>query len=513
MSNYNTITSLSNFQRLIYAGTDDGFIQVTTNGGEQWTKIPITRLGLPSRSFVNDIKADLHDENTVYAVLDNHKEGDYNPYLYKSTDRGQTWVTLSKTLPKRTLLWRIVQDHVNKNLFFLATEFGVYTSLDGGVNCKTTWNTKYGLQRFGYPKERMTLLLPLRSWILRVRRLQRLTGNDPERLKQEGTLFAPRTAKWYVPRSNLGNTGADFYIADNPDFGAVFTYHLSKEYKTKKQLRKKQEKEANKKGANIPFPGYDALDEENNETPAKVWITISDAEGNIVRHLSQKAKKGSHRLTWDLRHSSTQAINPNRENRGWNSSGPMVVPGNYTAQLSIDKNGEVTSLGEAIEFEVKAIRDGVLKGVDYATYDQYRKELTAVQREMQRLTDMFEQAEKQLKGLKKAAAKTLQPKEIAGQLYTIQKELTALARKAEGSPAREEVGERNPPSIQTHMRAAYRGMTTTYGPTPLHRKSLALAKAMMAELQPEIERIAKQELPAVAKQLKAAGAPYIIGQE
>ena len=245
-----------------------------------------------------------------------------------------------------------------------------------------------------------------------------------------------------------------------------------------------------------------------------MWITISDAEGNIVRHLSQKAKKGSHRLTWDLRHSSTQAINPSRENRGWNSSGPMVVPGNYTAQLSLDKNGEVTALGEAIEFEVKAIRDGVLKGVDYATYDQYRKELTAVQREMQRLTDMFEQAEKQLKGLKKAAAKTpLQPKEIAGQLYTIQKELTALARKAEGSPAREEVGERNPPSIQTHMRAAYRGMTTTYGPTPLHRKSLALAKAMMAELQPEIERIAKQELPAVAKQLKAAGAPYIIGQE
>ena len=519
MSNYNTITSLSESPLragLIYAGTDDGFIQVTANGGAQWTKIPVTRLGLPSRSFVNDIKADLHDENTVYAVLDNHKEGDYNPYLYKSTDRGQTWVTLSKTLPKRTLLWRIVQDHVNKNLFFLATEFGVYTSLDGGVN----WQKLPGTPNMGFrdlviqKRENDLVAASFGRGFYVLDDYSALREMTPERLKQEGTLFAPRTAKWYVPRSNLGNTGADFYIADNPDFGAVFTYHLSKDYKTKKQLRKKQEKEANKKGANIPFPGYDALDEENNETPAKVWITISDAEGNIVRHLSQKAKKGTHRLTWDLRHSSTQAINPNRENRGWNSSGPMVVPGNYNAQLSLDKNGEVTSLGEAIEFEVKAIRDGVLKGVDYATYDQYRKELTAVQREMQRLTDMFEQAEKQLKGLKKAAAKTpLQPKEIAGQLYTIQKELTALARKAEGSPAREEVGERNPPSIQTHMRAAYRGMTTTYGPTPLHRKSLALAKAMMAELQPEIERIGKQELPAVAKQLKAAGAPYIIGQE
>ena len=149
MSNYNTITSLSESPLragLLYAGTDDGFIQVTANGGEQWTKIPVTRLGLPARSFVNDIKADLHDENTVYAVLDNHKEGDFNPYLYKSTDRGQTWTSLSKNLPKRTLLWRIVQDHVNKNLFFLATEFGVYTSLDGGVN----WQKLPGTPNMGF---------------------------------------------------------------------------------------------------------------------------------------------------------------------------------------------------------------------------------------------------------------------------------------------------------------------------------------------------------------------------
>ena len=244
MSNYNTITSLSESPLragLIYAGTDDGFIQVTTNGGEQWTKIPVTRLGLPSRSFVNDIKADLHDENTVYAVLDNHKEGDYNPYLYKSTDRGQTWVRLSKTLPKRTLLWRIVQDHVNKNLFFLATEFGVYTSLDGGVN----WQKLPGTPNMGFrdlviqKRENDLVAASFGRGFYVLDDYSALREMTPERLKQEGTLFAPRTAKWYVPRSNLGNTGADFYIADNPDFGAVFTYHLSKEYKTKKATAQK----------------------------------------------------------------------------------------------------------------------------------------------------------------------------------------------------------------------------------------------------------------------------------
>ena len=519
MSNYNTITSLSESPLragLLYAGTDDGFIQVTANGGEQWTKIPVTRLGLPARSFVNDIKADLHDENTVYAVLDNHKEGDFNPYLYKSTDRGQTWTSLSKNLPKRTLLWRIVQDHVNKNLFFLATEFGVYTSLDGGVN----WQKLPGTPNMGFrdlviqKRENDLVAASFGRGFYVLDDYSALREMTPARLKEEGTLFTPRTAKWYIPRSNLGNTGADFYIAENPEFGAVFTYHLAKEYSTQKQDRKKQEKEANKKGTNIPFPGYAALDAENSEKPAKVWISISDEDGNIVRHLTQKAKKGTHRLSWDLRHASTQAIDPDRKSNGWNASGPMVVPGNYSAQLSLEKDGVVQSLGEAVSFEVKAIREGVLKGVDYATYDAYRKELTAVQREMQSLTDLFNRAEKQLKALKKAAAKTpLAPEAVAGELYAIEQALTALTIKAEGSPARDEIGERNPPSVQSHMRAAYRGIRTTYGPTPLHHKSLRLAKSMLGDLRPEVERIAQQKLPALAEKLTAAGAPYIIGQQ
>ena len=519
MSNYNTITSLSESPLragLLYAGTDDGFIQVTANGGEQWTKIPVTRLGLPARSFVNDIKADLHDENTVYAVLDNHKEGDFNPYLYKSTDRGQTWTSLSKNLPKRTLLWRIVQDHVNKNLFFLATEFGVYTSLDGGVN----WQKLPGTPNMGFrdlviqKRENDLVAASFGRGFYVLDDYSALREMTPARLKEEGTLFTPRTAKWYIPRSNLGNTGADFYIAENPEFGAVFTYHLANEFSTQKQDRKKQEKEANKKGVNIPFPGYAALDAENSEKPAKVWISISDEDGNIVRHLTQKAKKGTHRLSWDLRHASTQAIDPDRKGNRWNASGPMVVPGNYSAQLSLEKDGVVQSLGKAVSFEVKAIREGVLKGVDYATYDAYRKELTAVQREMQSLTDLFNRAEKQLKALKKAAAKTpLAPEAVAGELYAIEQALTALTIKAEGSPARAEIGERNPPSVQSHMRAAYRGITTTYGPTPLHRKSLRLAKSMLGDLRPEVERIAQQKLPALAEKLTAAGAPYIIGQQ
>ena len=516
MSNYNTITSLSEsplVKGLIYAGTDDGFIQVTSNGGDQWTQIPVTKLGLPGRSFVNDIKADLHDPNTVYAVLDNHKEGDFNPYLYKSTDRGLTWTSLSSQLPKRTLLWRIVQDHINKDLFFLATEFGIYTSLNGGAD----WQKLPGTPNMGF----RDLVIQKRENDLVAASFGRgfyvLDDYSPLRqmtravLQKEAALFAPRTAKWYNPISNLGNTGADFYIAKNPTYGAVFTYHLSADYKTQKQIRKKNEMALNKQGWDIPFPGYKSIDEENNETAAQVWITIKDSEGNVIRNLRKSAKKGTHRIAWNLRHASTQSINPNRKS-SWRSSGPMAMPGTYSAQLYLDNNGTVTAMGDPVSFDVKPIREGVLKGVDYATLDSYRKEYNEVNRMATEMTDQFDQAEKRLNALKTASGRTqLSPDAFATEINAINQALFTLKLKAEGSSAREEVGERNPPSVRTHLRAAYRGLSTTYGPTGVHRKSLAIAKQLLESYETELNSITDDMLPKLTATLKAAGAPYIMG--
>ena len=125
MSNYSTITSISESpikEGLIYVGTDDGNIQITENGGKSWQKINFKKMiGLPKTAFVNDIKADIHDKNTVYAVFDNHKFGDYKPYIYMSENKGFTWKKISSNLPENTLLWRIIQDHINSNLFFLGT--------------------------------------------------------------------------------------------------------------------------------------------------------------------------------------------------------------------------------------------------------------------------------------------------------------------------------------------------------------------------------------------------------
>ena len=519
MSNYNSITSLSESpvkEGVLFAGTDDGHIQISQNGGQQWNQIPVTKLGLPNRSFVNDIKADLFDSNTVYVVLDNHKEGDFNPYIYKSTDLGVSWKSISSNLPKRTLVWRIVQDHVNKNLLFAATEFGVYVSLNAG----TAWQKLPG-----------TPTLPFRDLTIQKREndlvaasfgrgfyvlddysaLREMTADN---LKRKGKLFAPRTAKWYVPRSNIGNTGADYFFSKNPTFGAVFTYHLSDDFSTKKEARKKREKELNKKKLNVPFPGWDALDLEKNEKGAKVLLTIQDPQGNIIRKISAKAKKGSNRIAWDLKHFNPFSIPENGKiKKGGYNSGALAIPQAYTATLYLQDNGVVTQLDEPIVFDVKPIREGVLQGVSHQEYDEYRNNLSALIKKLDVLEDVLERSEEKLMALKAALNNSnIVPGPINKEIQALQKEAIAIKKSVEGSPSKDEIGERTPPSIQTHLRVAYRGMMSTYGPTPLHQKSMALGKKMTLEIESKVMSLQNDKIKPLEQKLKTLGAPYIQGQ-
>jgi len=519
MSNYNSITSLSESavkEGILFAGTDDGHIQISQNGGQQWNQIPVTKLGLPNRSFVNDIKADLFDSNTVYVVLDNHKEGDFNPYIYKSIDLGVSWKSISSNLPKRTLVWRIVQDHVNKNLLFAATEFGVYVSLNGGA----AWQKLPG-----------TPTLPFRDLTIQKRENDLVAASfgrgfyvlddysalremTPENLKRKGKLFAPRTAKWYVPRTNVGNTGADYFFSKNPTFGAVFTYHLSDDFSTQKDARKKREKELSKKKLNIPFPGWDALDQEKNEKDAEILLTIQDPQGNIIRKISTKAKKGSNRIAWDLKHFNPFSIPENGKiKKGGYNSGALAIPQAYTATIYLEDNGIVTQLDEPIVFDVKPIRKGVLQGVSHQKYDEYRNNLSALIKKLDVLEDVLERSEQKLMALKAALNNSnTVPGAINKEIQTLQKEAIAIKKSVEGSPSKDEIGERTPPGIQTHLRVAYRGMMSTYGPTPLHQKNMALAKKMTLQIEAKITSLQNDKIKPLEQKLKALGAPYIQGQ-
>ncbi len=514
MSNYNTITSLSESpikKGLIYAGTDDGFIQITKDGGENWKKIPVTSLGLPKRSFVNDIKADIHDENIVYVVLDNHKEGDFNPYLFKSEDQGNSWVPISNDLPKRTLLWRIVQDHINKNLFFLATEFGVYTSLNG---CKN-WQKLNGTPNMGF----RDLVIQKRESDLVAASFGRgfyvlddyspLRNFRDENLKKKGHLFPIKDGKWFIQRSNLGNTGADFYLAENPKYGVTMTYHLGNNYETKSEKRKKSEKRLNQNLLDVPFPGYNNLDEEKNETPAYIKISIEDQEGNIIRHLKERAARGTHRITWDLRHMFKGSVtDSNKKN---NLRGPIVKPGKYSASLYLVENGETTKLSEKKIFELKPIYESILKGTSFKDYNNYVDDYFRVYNDVQLIEHKIKSANEKVNSLKIAIENTpRETEELVLDFHNLKNSLLLVKRKVFGNESKTEIGEKNTPTLFNRIRVASQGLSSSYGPTKLHIESLDMARLMNEEIKPLIKNLISKEVTSLENKIKDINGPVII---
>ena len=514
MSNYNTITSLSESpikKGLIYAGTDDGFIQITKDGGENWKKIPVTSLGLPKRSFVNDIKADIHDENIVYVVLDNHKEGDFNPYLFKSEDQGNSWVPISNDLPKRTLLWRIVQDHINKNLFFLATEFGVYTSLN---DCKN-WQKLNGTPNMSF----RDLVIQKRESDLVAASFGRgfyvlddyspLRNFSNENLKKKGHLFPIKDGKWFIQRSNLGNTGADFYIAENPKYGVTITYHLGNNYETKSEKRKKSEKRLNQNLLDVPFPGYNNLDEEKNETPAYIKISIEDQEGNIIRHLKEKAAKGTHRITWDLRHMFKGSITDS--NKKYNLRGPIVKPGKYSASLYLVDNGETTKLSEKKIFELKPIYKSILKGTSFKDYNNYVDNYFRVYNDVQLIEHKIKAANEKVNSLKIAIENTpRETEELVLDFHNLKNSLLLVERKVFGNESKTEIGEKNTPTLFNRIRVASQGLSSSYGPTKLHMESLDMARLMNEEIKLLIKNLISKEVTPLENKIKDINGPVII---
>lgn len=519
MSNYNTITSLAESpknENVLYAGTDDGIIQVTEDGGANWRKIEVSSLpGVPATAFVNDIKADLYDANTVYVVLDNHKYGDYRPFLFKSTDKGRNWQSMTANLPAKTLLWRIVQDHEQANLLFLASEYGIYFTINGGKswvkftgNMPTISFRDLAIQR----RENDLVGASFGRGFFVLDDYTPLRNVTEESLAKEGMLFAPRDAWWYIPRSHIsfdevkGSLGASHFVAPNPDFGAVFTYYLKEDMKTPKESRQEKEKEMDE-NANIPFAGWDAVAAEANSTEPQIVIAVSNSAGKVIRKIYGAAKKGFHRIAWDLRYPASESIPLDGK---MEAQGFMAAPGKYTATLSKMENGIATQLGEPVSFEVKPLREGALKGASneevaafWRTYEDLISKVSAFDMQLSK-------ANKQIKAMMQASQKAqAQPGVLEAKAYSIYEKLNALSQDFYGNKAKGQVGEKGKPTVNDRMFAIYKGVEhSTYGPTASHLKTVEIINTQLADMNTQFSNIQK-EVTGLKIALKQANAPYV----
>lgn len=521
MSTYNTITSLSESPQkegLIYAGTDDGLIQLTEDGGTSWRKIEVGSIpGVPATAFVNDIKADLFDENTVYVALDNHKFGDFKPYLVKSADKGNTWTSIGANIPDRTLVWRLVQDHIDPDLLFAATEFGIYFTIDGGEKwikitggAPTISFRDLAIQR----RENDLIGASFGRGFFILDDYSSLREVSPVQLEEEATLFPVRDAWWYAEKDPMGGkkgyAGEELFVAENPPFGAVFTIYLKEGIKTLEEKRKEKEKELNKGNMDVPFPGWDELDKEKNQKKPALWLTVTDSDGNVVRKIKARPQKGFQRVAWDLRYSSTRAA---REKSSPQSSGDMlVVPGRFTVSLSKEVDGVITNLSESQDFVVKPLRKGALDGSSYELTMDFYRELNQLSRSVEALTILLGEAGKTVAKMENSLLNsTIGQEDMYEKVHDLSMQLKQIGTKLSGSSSKNEIGEKKPHTIRMRISAASMGGTSSYGPTPNSRKTLGIAKEEFAEIKTETEQIINEDIPELLKALHEAGAPWVEG--
>jgi hypothetical protein len=422
-------------------------------------------------------------------------------------------------------VWRIVQDHERPELLFVGTEFGIFFTIDGGQK----WVKLTG----GVPN------IPFRDLVIQKRENDLVGASfgrsffifddytplrqvSEEILAQEATFFPVRDAWWYIEKRPLGRgtkatQGADFYVAPNPPFGAVFTYYLKDGYKTRKAERQEAEKKLAEEGGDTPNPGWDVIQEEAREEAPAVLFTISDASGKVVRRISAPAGKGFHRVAWNLRYPQTDAITSLEEERGWGRGlgGPLVEPGTYMVAMAKRVGGEVTALGEPRSFVVKPLYEqGTLPGASPAEMVAFSREIAEVNRQVDGVDSILDTTAKRLQLIKKALGEsTHSDASLDSEVRALESRLHGLRELVYGNEKQDELGEPVPHSIGRRLSSAAMGtMLSTYGPTPNHQQTLAIAQEELAEVKVGLTQLVEVDLPAFEEKLDAAGVPWTPGR-
>ena len=342
LSNIVAIDESPLLEGMLYVGTDDGLVQVTEDGGKNWRKIEQFP-GVPQWTYVTDVFASPRDVDTVFATLNNWQRGDYKPYIVKSTDRGRTWTNITSDLPAKHDVWSIIQDHVNPNLLFAGTEFGLFTSIDGGqhwIQLKGGMPPAQVRDMTVQKRENDLVLATFGRGFFILDDYSALRDITPAALAEEARLFPLRDAALYnilglAPAGSAGLSPlSGLWRAENPPFGAVFTYHVRQE---------------------LP-------------SDAKLVLTISDDAGRPVRRIDLGRGAGLRRSAWDLRADPPAPPAPGTPaaaaagrggpagrggfGGGRGNQGPLVQPGRYRATLGRLVGDIVTPLGSPQSFAV-----------------------------------------------------------------------------------------------------------------------------------------------------------------
>lgn len=513
---------------LLFAGTDDGKISVSENNGGTWRSIDHVP-GVADTAPVFKIFPSQHDANVVYAAFNNHQAGDFKPYVMKSSDTGRTWTSITGNLPEKGSVYALAEDHVNRDLLFAGTEYGLFVTRDGGRK----WLQLNG----GLPTIQVRdLAIQKRENDLVVATFGRgfyvlddysalRTMNDAA-LASSFVLFPSRPAPLYVPSVPLGLSdaigpafqGAGYYMANNPPYGAVFTYYMKTALKSRRDARQAAEKELAKKGSDVFYPAWDSLKAEDREEGPAVLVTISDEAGNPIRRFTAPSASGINRVAWDLQ---LQAPNPvigpvYAPDPDWPFNGPpaspYVVPGTYQASFSTRVGGVFAPLGETQRFQVVAV-DGTAGRIMATLADQQR--IADLERSVLGLDQVVREALGRMTLFKRAIDETpTADTSLQHRVRAVTDRLKDAQDALNGDPTLATRNEATPLSLLNRLNGAIGSDwgTTLEAPNAGQRADLDLVRSNFGAILSQVRQLIDVDVKGLEQAAEQAGVPWTSGR-
>jgi photosystem II stability/assembly factor-like uncharacterized protein len=523
---YGNIVSLTESPKaegLLYVGTDDGLVQISEDGGKVWRKTERFP-GVPDLAYVSCLTASPHRADTVYAAFDNHKVGDFRPYLLRSRDRGRTWESLAATLPERGSVYTLREDPAREGLLYCGTEYGLFFSLDAGKS----WSKFSGLPTIAVKdlaiqaREGDLVVATFGRGFYILDDLTALREARPELLDREAHLFGLRAAQAFVPAVPLGGPGKAFqgdalYLSPNPPFGAMFTYHIQMEPRSKKAQRQAAEKDIQKSGGDPATPSWEALRAEALEADPAAVVTISASDGRVIRRILGEAGQGVHRLAWDLRMQDPAPIRlkspGERDPWDYGARGALAVPGRYQASLSFLVDGVLKPVAGPVAFDVKPLDADRLAPAQWTEFSAFCDRMGEAQRRGSAVAERLGEVQNRLDYVEKAILET--PGAEGTQLAKareLRAELAQLRNLLEGDAVVAAYQEPTLPGILSRISEVTGGVWgTTQLPTVTQRQNLTWAEEGLKAVEGRLG-VALASLKVLEGALDAAKAPYTPGR-
>jgi photosystem II stability/assembly factor-like uncharacterized protein len=509
---------------LVYVGTDDGLLQITEDGGKNWRKVE--KVGdVPEMAYVSEIITSNHDANTVYVAFENHQNADFKPYLFKSTDAGHTWTSIKANLPANWPVWAIAEDHVNPNLLFVGTEYGLFFSIDGGqkwIQLKGGLPTIQIRDMAIQKRENDLVLGTFGRGIYVLDNYAPLRTLTSDMLKQDA-LFPVKDALMYIQAQPLGGRGKSFqgesfYAAENPPYGTAFTYYLKEELKTKKAKRQDAERVAQRSGAAINLPNRSELSAEEEEEAPAVIFTITDSSGRVVRRLTGPVTAGVQRLSWDLRYPpATLPPPPNPENEdpfNEGPAGPLVMPGAYKVAVVKRVNGVMTPIGQPQEFQVVVEGQDRMTPADRIALAEFQQKVARLQRAVQGALDAANALTPRFVAIRRALLETPSaPEKLLDDASALDKRKNEILRALRGDQALRQRNINLPASISERVGEIVGVQRMSISrPTQTQLDLYAAAAREFETTLGQLRQLIEGDLARLEKQMEAAGAPWTPGR-